>query len=64
MGTLQGSWVWYELMSPDPEASKAFYEPVVGWSMTTGHGENNDYGFLTAPGGAMVGGLLRLTGKM
>ena len=65
MGTLQGSWIWYELMSPDPEGSKAFYEAVVGWSMTTGHGESNtDYGFITAPDGAMVGGLMRLGADM
>ena len=65
MGTLQGSWIWYELMSPDPEGSKAFYEAILGWSMTTGHGESNaDYGFITAPDGAMVGGLLRLTAEM
>lgn len=64
MGTLQGSWIWYELISADPEGSKAFYEAVVGWSMTTGHGESNDYGFLTAPDGAMVGGLLRMTPDM
>jgi predicted enzyme related to lactoylglutathione lyase len=64
MGALQGSWVWYELMTPDPEGAKAFYEPIVGWHMTTGHGDTNDYGFLTAPDGAMVGGLLRLTGDM
>ncbi len=64
MGTLQGSWIWYELMSPDPEASKAFYEAVVGWSMTTGHGDTDNYGFITAPDGAMVGGLLRLTDDM
>src|SRR5688500_12632274 len=59
-----GGFIWYELMTADPEGAKAFYEPVVGWSMTTGHGETNDYGFLTAPDGAMVGGLLRLTGEM
>ena len=65
MGTLQGCWIWYELMSPDPEGSKAFYEAVVGWSMTTGHGESNtDYGFITAPDGAMVGGLMRLGADM
>ena len=64
MSTLQGSWIWYELMTADPEGAKAFYEPVVGWSMTTGHGESTDYGFLTAPDGAMVGGLLRLTKDM
>ncbi len=59
-----GAFIWYELMTPDPEGAKAFYEPVVGWSMTVGHGDTNDYGFLTAPDGAMVGGLLRLTGDM
>jgi predicted enzyme related to lactoylglutathione lyase len=32
--------------------------------MTTGHGDNTDYGFLTAPDGAMVGGLLRLSAEM
>jgi len=64
MGTQQGSWIWYELMSPDPEASKAFYDAVIGWSMTTGHGDTNDYGFITAPDGAMVGGMLRLNAEM
>jgi hypothetical protein len=64
MGTLQGSWIWYELMTTDPEGAKAFYEPVVGWQMTTGHGDTGDYGFLTAPDGAMVGGLLRLTDEV
>ncbi len=65
MSTLQGSWIWYELMSPDPEGSKAFYEAVIGCSMATGHGEGNtDYGFVTAPDGAMVGGLLRLSADM
>lgn len=64
MGTLQGSWLWYELMSPDPSGAKAFYEAVAGWSISTGHGGSDDYGFVTAPDGAMVGGLLRLTGEM
>ena len=59
-----GGFNWYELMTPDPEGAKAFYEPVVGWSMTTGHGDTDDYGFLTAPDGAMVGGMLRLSQEM
>ena len=62
MGTLHGSWIWYDLLTPDPEGAKAFYAAVVGWSMTTGHGAaGSDYGFITAPDGAMVGGILRLT---
>ncbi len=65
MTTLQGSWIWYELMSRDPEGSKAFYEAVVGWTMSTGHGENDmDYGFITRADGGMTGGLLRLKPEM
>lgn len=60
MGTLQGSWVWYELITPDPGAAKAFYEAVVGWSMTTGHGEDNNYGFITNADGGMTGGVVQL----
>ena len=49
MSTLQGSWIWYDLMSPDPEGSKAFYEAVVGWSISTGHGDDTNYGLITNP---------------
>lgn len=59
-----GSFVWYELMTPDPDGAKAFYEPVVGWSMTTSHGDSQDYGFITRSGGGMSGGVLRLTDEM
>ena len=65
MSTLQGSWIWYDLLTPDPAGAKAFYDAVIGWSMTTGHGASNpDYGFITAPDGAMLGGLLRLGDEM
>lgn len=60
----QGKWIWYELMSPDPAASKAFYDAVVGWTMTAGTAETNGYGFITAPDGAMIGGLLQLSRDM
>ena len=29
----EGGIIWYELMSPDPAASKAFYDAVVGWDI-------------------------------
>lgn len=64
MATLQGSWIWYELMTPDPAGSKAFYEQVVGWNVSPGTAQTNGYGFLTAPDGAMIGGVLELTGAM
>ncbi|HUP00208.1 MAG TPA: VOC family protein, partial [Gemmatimonadota bacterium] len=28
----RGKFVWYELMTTDTEAAKAFYSDVVGWS--------------------------------
>ena len=64
MGRLQGSWVWYELITPNPEGAKAFYEAVVGWSMITGHGDNTNYGFISNSDGGMTGGMLRLSAEM
>ena len=26
-----GNFIWYELMTPDADAAKAFYDAVVGW---------------------------------
>jgi uncharacterized protein len=64
MATLQGSWIWYELMTPDPEGAKVFYDKVVGWTVTTGHNGDNDYGFIANSDGGMTGGILRLTTDM
>lgn len=64
MGTLQGSWIWYELITGDPAAAKAFYEPILGWKMILPETGSGGYGFVTAPDGAMVGGLLELTTDM
>lgn len=64
MTALQGSWVWYELVTPDPAGAKAFYDAVVSWTMQPGTAESGGYGFVTAPDGAMVGGLLELTADM
>jgi predicted enzyme related to lactoylglutathione lyase len=51
-------------MTLDVSASKAFYDEVVGWSMSPGGPQTNDYGFITAADGAMVGGILPLTKDM
>lgn len=58
------NFIWYELMTPSPEGAKAFYDAVVGWSLSTGHGDNNDYGFITRGDGGMNGGVLRLSADM
>ena len=64
MDKLQGSWIWYELLSPDPEGSRAFYEHVVGWTMTTSHEGDASYGFIARADGGMTGGMLALTQNM
>ena len=62
--TLQGSWIWYELMTPDADGSKAFYDRVVGWNIQTTHGDSKDYGFINNADGGMTGGVLHLTDEM
>lgn len=62
--TKPANFIWYELMTPDPEGAKRFYEAVVGWSMSTGHEGNTDYGFITRSDGGMNGGVLRLSADM
>ena len=57
-----GTPIWYELMSPDPDASKAFYEPVVGWTVHPS-APGPDYRMITAADG-MVGGLMHLGPEM
>lgn len=65
MTTLQGSWIWYELMTPDFAGSKAFYEAVVpGWSLSAGPPEADDYGFIANADGGMTGGVMTLTAEM
>ena len=58
------NFIWYELMTPNPEGAKAFYDAVVGWTLSTGHGDNDDYGFITRSDGGMNGGVLRLSADM
>jgi predicted enzyme related to lactoylglutathione lyase len=62
--TLQGSWIWYELMTSDADGSKAFYDGVVGWNIQTTHGDSKDYGFINNADGDMTGGILHLNAEM
>jgi predicted enzyme related to lactoylglutathione lyase len=65
MGTMHGSWLWYELMSPDAAGSKAFYEAVVpGWRVSPGTPETGGYGFIANADGGMTGGLFEVTEEM
>ncbi len=64
MAAQHGKWIWYELITPDFAGAKAFYEAVVGWTMTAGTPEQGDYGFIARPDGSMTGGVLTLTDEM
>lgn len=64
MGTLQGSWIWYELMTPDPQGAREFYQAVGGWTISPGHGDQDDYSLIARADGGLTGGVLGLTAEM
>ena len=63
MSNPHGSFIWYELMSKDPDASKKFYDDVVGWNIGPKAAGDIDYRMISAPDGN-IGGVLRLTDEM
>jgi hypothetical protein len=63
-GEPQGDFIWYELMTPDPEGSKAFYDAVVGWNIGEAAPEFNGYRMIGRSDGKFAGGVLPLTAEM
>lgn len=63
MSNTHGSFIWYQLMSRDPDASKAFYEDVVGWKIGPPPPGEMDYRMIEAADGN-VGGVLAVTSGM
>jgi predicted enzyme related to lactoylglutathione lyase len=59
-----GSFIWYELITPDPEAAKAFYDQVVGWNFSPKLPGDMDYRMIGRSDGGSAGGVLRLTDDM
>lgn len=72
MANPPGSFIWYELMTTDPDGAAAFYGAVVGWSITGPSGSENsdaakggvDYRHITRSDGGSNGGVLALTREM
>ena len=61
----EGTPIWYELMTADPDASKAFYDDVIGWTVEAKPSGEMDYRMIdSGSGGGMVGGVMRLTEQM
>lgn len=63
MANKHGEYIWYELMTADPDAAKAFYDSVVGWSIEGQPQGEMDYRMITV-GGDNAGGVLRLSADM
>ena len=61
----QGSHVWYELLTPDPEGAKEFYEAVVpGWTIGEPIPGTNDYRMIGRSDAGNAGGVLPLSDEM
>jgi predicted enzyme related to lactoylglutathione lyase len=63
-GNPPGDYIWYELISPDPAASKAFYDAVVGWDIEPEPSGDMDYRMIRRSDGGNAGGVMRLTDDM
>ena len=60
----EGTPIWYELMTADPDASKAFYDTVIGWTIEARPSGPMDYRMIDSGNGGQVGGVMRLTEEM
>jgi hypothetical protein len=59
MSAKPSPFIWYDLMTTDPEAAAAFYSDVVGWTITDSGVPGMAYSVLKA-GETMVGGMMAL----
>jgi predicted enzyme related to lactoylglutathione lyase len=59
-----GSFIWYELMTDDPDGAKAFYDAVVGWNVAAESQFPNGYRMIGRSDGKSAGGLLPLSDEM
>jgi len=56
--------IWYELVTPDVDESKAFYDSVVGWNVESASQFPNGYRMIGRYDGKYAGGFLPLTDEM
>lgn len=59
-----GTPIWYELLTTDHGASKAFYEAVVGWNIGPQPEGDVDYRMIETGHDGAVGGVMQLTDGM
>jgi predicted enzyme related to lactoylglutathione lyase len=60
----KGDFIWYELMTPDPDGAKDFYDALIGWTISEGAPEYGGYRMIGRSDGKFAGGVLPLTDEM
>ncbi|WP_425229290.1 VOC family protein [Sphingomonas sp.] len=63
MANPHGTPIWYELLTPDVDGAKRFYDAAVSWTIEARPAGPMDYRMITAPDGN-VGGVMALTEEM
>lgn len=63
MANQHGDWIWYELSTPDADASSAFYGAILGWTVNNPKDDGFDYREIQM-GEAFIGGMMQLTDEM
>lgn len=63
MTNKHGEWIWFELLTREPDAAQAFYAGILGWQVEPSGMPDMDYRLLRI-GGQEVGGLLRMPAGM
>lgn len=61
---MAGGYIWYELLTPDADASKRFYEAVVGWTISPQADFPNGYRMIGRYDGKNAGGMFPITDEM
>ena len=59
-----GMFVWYELLTPDPDGAKAFYDSVIGWTVEQHSAFPNGYRMIGRSDGMNAGGVIPLSDEM
>ena len=60
----RGDFIWYELITTEPDGAKAFYDAVVRWNIETESQFPTGYRMIGRSDGGFAGGVLPLTDEM
>lgn len=67
MGNPTGSFIWYELMTTDPDVATTFYGAVTGWRISAPDAQSSngmDYRMIGRADGGQAGGVMKITPDM